>query len=420
MQLSGPVRHRVVQLAADALPALTAEQVPAALKRVVSFAPAKRARLAATPIATALETDEAFRLRVAVEVRAAVPELARALEEGAAPAAANPVDVAAVAYVLRPDGWELLVKEADDAAPVRTDDDLAAQVRRLTKQLESARAEAKAARRKTKSQLEQLKSDNAELRHKLAESRKRVRAGEEQLSQAESARSGEATARTAAEAENRRLRSRIEELEAGVSADRRAARDERDQASARTRLLLDTLTDLAKGLARELALPAVSSAPAEWVEAVTPAAGTKQSTRARSVDDPALLQELLTLPRAHLIVDGYNVTKTAWPSTPLDQQRARLLKGLAGLSGRTSAEFTVVFDGADLVHPPPVSPPRGIRVLFSPPGVIADVTVGQLVEAEPVGRPVVVVSSDKEVAENARAEGAYAVASAALVGLLKH
>ena len=52
--LSGAVRARVVGLAADALGRMDAQQLPASLRRVASFAPTRRARLAATQIAGVL------------------------------------------------------------------------------------------------------------------------------------------------------------------------------------------------------------------------------------------------------------------------------------------------------------------------------------------------------------------------------
>ena len=54
-------------------------------------------------------------------------------------------------------------------------------------------------------------------------------------------------------------------------------------------------------------------------------------------------------------------------------------------------------------------------MIFSPPGEIADEVIRRLVRAEPKGRPVVVVSSDKEVADGIRRAGAYAVPSVVLV-----
>jgi len=77
-----------------------------------------------------------------------------------------------------------------------------------------------------------------------------------------------------------------------------------------------------------------------------------------SVDDPALLDELLALPRVHVVVDGYNVTKNAWPDMSLERQRDRLLTLMGPLASRTRAEVTVVFDAAESTKRPPVRSPR--------------------------------------------------------------
>jgi len=418
--LPDPVRHRVIALTADALGHLASDHVPASLRRVASFAPNRRARLAGTQIAAVLEADDDFRERVATQVRLAAPDLARALDDGAPPAAGDPVEVAAVAYVLRPEGWAALVDRAGEKVaeqPTRRQDDDA--IERLQRQLADARAEVKTARDKARGQLSDVKSENADLRHKLADARRRARDAEAEVASAQETRATQEVTIKDLEAEVRRLRGRISDLEANSSAAKRALRDEREQATIRTRLLLETVLESAQGLRRELALPPVAGAPADTVEAVAPAeSGAAGGTRARAVDDPALLEELLALPRVHVIVDGYNVTKTAWESAPLDAQRSRLMNGLAPVVARTKADITVVFDGADLTNPPPVAGPRGVRVLFSPPGVIADVTIGQLVAAEPQGRAVVVVTSDREVAEGAARAGARSVSSTALVRLL--
>jgi predicted RNA-binding protein with PIN domain len=59
-----------------------------------------------------------------------------------------------------------------------------------------------------------------------------------------------------------------------------------------------------------------------------------------------------------------------------------------------------------------------VRVLFSAADEIADALIARLVEAEPVGRTVVVVSSDGEVAAHARSRGAQAAASQLLLDRL--
>jgi predicted RNA-binding protein with PIN domain len=119
------------------------------------------------------------------------------------------------------------------------------------------------------------------------------------------------------------------------------------------------------------------------------------------------------VPSVHLIVDGYNVSKTGYPELPLADQRTRLVGQLAALGARTSVETTVVFDGAGVVTAPPGA--RGVRVLFSDPGVLADDVIRDLVAAEPEGRPVAVATSDRAVVQSVRRCGAYAVPSAVLL-----
>jgi predicted RNA-binding protein with PIN domain len=181
-------------------------------------------------------------------------------------------------------------------------------------------------------------------------------------------------------------------------------------------LLLDTVVEAAAGLRRELALPPVDVRPADLVPAAE-AAHAPGAAGAPGEHEPPALAALLALPQAHLVVDGYNVTKTAFGELPLVEQRRRLVESLGALTARTGAEVTCVFDGAD-VAARPTARVRGVRVLFSEAGSTADELVRRLVRAEPPGRVVVVVSSDNEVAGGVRALGARAVPSVALVRLL--
>lgn len=114
-------------------------------------------------------------------------------------------------------------------------------------------------------------------------------------------------------------------------------------------------------------------------------------------------------------MDGYNVTKSGYGTLPLESQRARLLAGLAALAAQTGAEITCVFDGVDRATPVAVAAPRGVRLLFSDTADSADDLIRRLVRAEPPGRPIVVVSSDREVATGVRRSGARPVASLALL-----
>src|SRR3954452_17912556 len=425
--LPDPVRSRVADLAADCLGRMPDDEIPPPLKRIASFAPTRRGKLAGSQILGVLSRDPVFRQRIADELRARLPELVTASEDQSAAPSTNSdaVDRAAVAYLLgRPDWASVAASAAQADTRDRRPLEATRQVERLQRQLDAVLEEAKAARRRNRDQVTDLKRQNADLRHKLGETRARVRVAEESATRAEAA-VVELTAAAGAvasghEAELRRLRGRIEELESELATVRRAERSERRSEALRARLLLDTLLDTAQGLRRELALPAVSTTPADEGEAHIAEEGSRMSSGHGSLpsDDPVLLDQLLALPRAHLIVDGYNVTKSAWPDLSLERQRDRLLAGLAPLTARSGAEVTVVFDASAMKDRPVVNRPRGVRVLYSPAGVIADDVIRQLVAAEPQGRPVVLVSSDQEVARDVVRAGARAVAAMALARLL--
>ncbi len=363
-----------------------------------------------------LESDDAFRGRVADAVREAEPELAAALAAGAVPPAADPVNVAALAYLLRPPGWTEQVEAArhdlERSAIVAEEAEIARQVAELRQQIAAAKATRAEEIDKLRSELRGLRADNAELRKRLHEARgkaKREQARAEELDRllAEE-RAASASAAAAADAELRRLRARLSQAEAAAENARRAAREGRSVDEARLRVLLDALTDATKGLREEIGLPPGITRPADSVGAVAPGPPGHRTLPGRALadSDPALLDQLLALPQVHLIVDGYNVTKTGYGELPLADQRARLVSGLGVLYAQTKAEVTAVFDGAELDAPVAVQAPRGVRVLFSPPGQTADELIGRLVRAEPSGRAVVVISSDQEVCDSARRAGA--------------
>src|SRR5699024_7070003 len=88
-----------------------ASELPPALRRVARFEPRRRARLAGPQIAAQLETEADFRSRVASRVEQVWPELTKGLREGVVPPAADPVTVAACAYLLRPPGWTKVIED---------------------------------------------------------------------------------------------------------------------------------------------------------------------------------------------------------------------------------------------------------------------------------------------------------------------
>jgi predicted RNA-binding protein with PIN domain len=423
--LPEPVRARVVALAATAITNLPADEVPVRLRKVARFAPHRRARLGGAAIATQLAGDALFRQRVSARVVSEVGELATAVAGGASPAAADPVEVAALAYLIRPHRWRELVDGA--GAALREESDRAAVAGRIQEaearatRAEHDRAVARVEADKLRVELARVREELGSLREEhrgilrtLREARVAQRRAEDLLA-TEKGRAARAAADH--DAELRRLRARLTETEAAVGAVRSAAKDARAADQARLWLLLETIGQAAVGLRRELALDPAEVWPADLVadeHAQRPGAGDRQPARAMSADDPARLDQLLALPRAHLIVDGYNVTKRGYGEMDLEQQRNRLVTGLSAVAAQTGAEVTVAFDGADRM--PGLSPaPRGVRVLFSRKGQTADDLIRRLVRAEPDGRPVIVISSDREVAGGVRRAGAYPLPADALL-----
>lgn len=415
-ELPDPVRARAVALVATVLPEVV--RLPPALKRVATFAPARRAKLGASAILAALEGPEEqadeLRDRIAVQLAAALPYAA-----GEAPHEGDPAEAAALAWLMRPEGWTGLLSRAlaqlAESASRAPDP---GEMERLRGRLETTERELRETRADRKARLDELKAENAALRRRLGEARasaKDAGTGQEEARAAAESALAEARERLGAQDKAlRQLRTQVERLEAELDAQRqagrRSARLKKDESSLRARFLLDTLMDAAAGLRRELALPTVSGTPGERVEEeLADVAEGEPGSRGSVVRSAAHLDQYLAMPRARLILDGYNISKTLWPSSSLEAQRIRLLQTLAPLVARTGAETTVVFDAASSANRPVVPAPRGIKVLFSPLGVIADDVIRDLVAAEPTGRVVLVVSDDQEVARDVARSGARSV-----------
>lgn len=422
--LPEPVRQRVVALAAAVLTALPNDEMPVALRKVAKFAPNRRARLGGAAIAAQLTADAVFRQRISARVLADAGELGAAVLAGMAPAAADPIDVAALAYLARPEGWRDLLDAAGQAVAAEAESTAVAE---HIRDAETRAARAEHDRAVARVEADKLRDELARVRDELNQLREETRAGGKALreAQAQLKRANELLAiekgRAAKghgdhEAELRRLRAKLADAEAVAGDARQAARDSRAVDEARLWLLLETIGQAAVGLRRELALDPAKVLPGDTVAAAYAdmAGAPTAANRAQDADDPARLAQLLALPKAHLVVDGYNVTKRGFAEMSLEQQRNRLVTGLGGVAAQTGAEVTVVFDGAERVHGLP-APPRGVRVLFSRKGETADEVIRRLVRAEPPGRPIVVVSSDREVADGVRRHGAYPLNSESLV-----
>ncbi|MGW3471646.1 NYN domain-containing protein [Saccharopolyspora sp. NPDC000995] len=418
--LPGPLRHRLAELAAGALDEMRTSDVPAQLRPVVRFAPAKRAKLGQPVLVAALRDSGVFRTAVVDWCRNHRPG-ALALDD------ADPVAVAAAAVLLgspiAPHYVELIAFRTEQGQ-LRTERDSAtARVERLTADVERLRGELTEAKQIADRVGGENSAEADRLRKRLREQGVRLKEAKDAAEHARSelkevrAEHEASLGEIAAERDRERMRAqderrRAERASAEVEVARQSAREARQGDEVRLALLLETLEGAVGGLRRELGASGSGPRPADVVQRVRAHSGATGE-----VPDVAALDRLLALPAVHLIVDGYNVTKTGYPELPLSDQRDRLAHQLAALSARTGAEVTVVFDGADVLAVPTAGP-RGVRVLFSEAGVQADDVIRDLVSAEPKGRQVVVATSDRAVVTSVRRRGAYAVSSAMLLARL--
>ena len=277
-------------LAAAAMSGLPADEVPAPLRRVANFAPNRRARLGAAAIAAQLATDPLFRQRVGSWALEQAGELGAAMREGAPPAAADPVEVAALAYLARPDGWVDLI--ADAARNLRVDADSAAVDRTAAGGRAPGRDRAEHERTVAKIEVEKLRDELTRLRAEadglrdevrtLTRAQRESQARERKAADMLATEKGRATrAATDAEAEVRRLRTRLIDAELAASDARSVAKDARAVDDARLWLLLETIGQAAVGLRRELALEPAKKLPADFVAESSAAAARARTGPAR-------------------------------------------------------------------------------------------------------------------------------------------
>lgn len=414
------VRTRLAEIGAEALGDMARVDVPQQLRPVARFAPAKRARLGGAAVLAALRDSPTFRTAVVHWCREHRPAQVDVTAPDAVTAACaavllgEPVATHYVELVARRAG-EAALRAERDAALARAEK-LESEVARLRAELEGSQGAAERVRQEREAELERLRKRLREQGVRLREAKD---AAAEATARVEAVRAEAETELKSLTAERDRERERAEaervraqRAEAEAEVARQSAKEARQADEVRLALLVDTLDGAVTGLRRELALGGAGPRPADMVRGATPAQGA-----VGRVEDPAALDRLLALPSVHLVVDGYNVTKTGYPELPLSDQRERLVHQLAVLAARTGAEVTVVFDGAGVVAVPSAAP-RGVRVLFSDPGVLADDVIRALVTAEPEGRPVVVVTSDRAVADSVRRRGAHPVPSSVLLARL--
>ena len=419
--LPDAVRSRLAEIGAEAVGALPLADIPQQVRVIARFAPAKRAKHGGGALVAGLRDVPAFRAAVVdwcQEHRPSVLDTTASEPVVAATAAVLLGEPFAVHYV------ELVARRAAEAQLRGERDSAVSRAERTEAELDRLRAVLEVSQGAESEVVRERDAELDRLRRRLREQGVKLREAKDKAETvAQDAERVLAEARAevgalTADRERERERAEAERAKARRAEDdaataRQSAREARQADEVRLALLMDTLDGAVTGLRRELALGGgTGPRPADLVRGASVAQGA-----VGRVEDPAALDRLLALPAVHVVVDGYNVTKTGYPELPLANQRDRLVHQMSVLAARTGAEVTVVFDGAGVVAVPS-SVPRGVRVLFSDPGVLADDVIRALVTAEPEGRPVIVVTSDRAVADSVRRRGAHPVPSAVLLARL--
>lgn len=193
------------------------------------------------------------------------------------------------------------------------------------------------------------------------------------------------------------------------------AADALRQAAAATRGLAEALTAAAGALAHgSTAQPARTSQPSAK-------SGQRRGAQRKPIaipggmygDSVAAAVHLLRTPQVVAIVDGYNVAKLGWPHLALIEQRECCIDALEELARRFGTDVRMILDGADVVGAS--ARRRLIRVQYSPAGVIADDVIRSAVAALPLSTPVVVVTNDREIANDVRPLGVNVLSSDTLL-----
>jgi predicted RNA-binding protein with PIN domain len=464
--------------AAGTLLALEPAELPLALRPLQGF---DRRGLAHTPaqrkLRRALEDDEGFRKRV-LEQFLERTEAAAVLERwspAAALAEAEDADgrgdlplLASVLWAARPEGFEYglgIVVALSEGRRREGDARSEAEAERRAREAAvEAQRRAEDARQAAEDQLakttEQLRDTRADRRAReerasseTAAERRRAEALAAELERQQAAHdelqrrtSGEAKRARDLEDEVRRLRGDLARAADAASAHAEAeraglpAREARrlSEAASTARRLAEALDELLARAESPAPTPPPPAPQVPGAAAPVPSAprlqqridpGTPADRPLERRMSPALPAGLVADSAAGiaamvrdagvvLVVDGYNITKLAWPDASLADQRERLAQRLAALHARCGCESIVVFDGAGAVGIPALRRP-GLRVLFSDPGVEADEVVVREVADLPKRVPVVVASSDAWVREHAEGAGAAIVSADTLLELLR-
>lgn len=399
-------------------------ELPAILRPFAGWKPERLSGLRPRrAIAQALAEDPVLREQVgkALHDQQAYADAAQLDAGRLASAHGDAVSVAALAAHAEWDGLatlaaaavERLAAESRSAAEARRHDGMAragtgdgteeeTTRRELESELASTQAEYEMQRRRAdaaEEQLQQRTEENAELRATVEKLRGEIADRDEQIKRN----------RQRADQRVARLHRRVEAAEARARVDEQGVAEVADALDVLVRRLRGTLDPQARS---EEASGAVTSGSEESAPETRSRSQTSEVPRDIAAAEPgrpctlpsgvldgtaAAVRALLKVPELQVVIDGYNVTMAARGSSGLEEQRRWLVQLAAGVAARFGRILTVVFDGTE----PGVGglgSTRGVRVTFTAGEETADERIVELVRGTPADTPVLVVSSDREVA----------------------
>lgn len=358
------------------------------------------------------------RIRRAIE---GDPEFRRVLSVGAIP---ELVDEVGRLWLTQPSGWETvamsLITEAADA-------DASTDARKTLKRAEKRRDAAETAAVRTRAEL--VQRDETIVGHALEIDELRAELGKVAEEAAELRAELVDSRNEMRHARDRELAA-AGKLDAALRDRDRALSDRSDAASVRDDVLA-TRVDAVGSIAEITEAAEAAQALANRLESLLPretvashhGGDVRQAQRSPMSLPGGVLSssseagEHFVRSDAAIVVDGYNVSKLAWQSRTLEQQRNSLLDAVENLARRFGTDITVIFDGASIVGAH-AARRRLVRVVYSPEGVIADDLIRDEVRRLPTSRAVVVVTNDNEIIRDVRAEGANTLPSNAFIAVL--
>ncbi|MEO6989310.1 MAG: NYN domain-containing protein [Aquihabitans sp.] len=408
VKLLNPACRLALDVARDGLLEEPSIPAPTALHRFLGFK--KYAQTTLASIRKVVDGDDEFRLRVAAE------------------ADESEVGRAGWLWLNRPEGWEAELDTLDAAMEATTAESAA----RLRKKLEAAEATARrhandaeaavAARLRVEEKLadlvaraEQTQAHNEDLESEVQ------RLGDERTQAVRSLKKAEADLADARRdlklARQANVEAHAELLVLQERSDPTSRPPAESYDTAAVRRAVDHAAQAAATLSEALADAASALVPPT---PPSPSRGSKKQRRTTRRAGPSLPpgvfegskeanRHLVTTPGLTVVVDAYNVARTAWSDITPEEERRRTVALLEEVQARSGVHVVAMFDGDSTTVAPVAS--RSVRVRFSPTGVTADDAIAELLGTLPTNQPVLVVSSDKAVASDARRQGAAVMSS---------